>query len=947
MEKQAVWRHKSVWRMATWILTVGLIAAAAPIYAYKVADKQDYTDFGVYYKAAVRAKAQAWDQIYNSADGASPYRYAPVILPLVRPFAELNPLHARMTWYILQLIFFALGFRALYQVVYAIEKDKKAAAWITSISFLFILRFCLDCFTIGQVLSLLFFFFAISLRSWVLGRGFRAGAALFIPSAFKIGPANLYGLFLLRGNRIFRRASLAAPLVLSSIAVGLTAIWLGSFSLFTTLWNGWIGMIRNDSVYYDASHYGSQSLKSGLLRMVNHGWISHQHAMDFYLSVAVIVCSSVAWLWFSRRPVGFLGRALFFSIGLFPYLWFMPETFKYALTVLAIPVALLLCTPNKLRQDWIFLGIATFLLSLGGLDIVGDRFFYWNQRASIPLLAYTLIAISIWRHSLRFSRPSKFYSSLSHALAPLPLGPWEPQETRKTQSSGQKTGFVSALVPLHLSGTATTDANLSTRFLTDLREHLSDTAGPRDFEILIIAHGDRVSEFHPIYTRIKKQLASDKAFTFLMPSLADSRGAALREAFVQSQGETIITAHLEQPCVVTFYSQARAKLAQGFDFVRGNRRLTQSRFQVSVRVLPHVYGRHRLGKIFNGCARLLLPIQTTDTHSGALVMTRRMAFNAFSLQSATDFLFDLEMSLTCAGHGFRETDLPIEIRLPEEKPRKRVFFEVLEILRGLPVLFWRYRQGVYRPIPKLAEITADDWGISPGVNQGILDLAKRGIVSRVSVMASCDYVEVGLKELLKVKGVQIGLHFNLTYGKSMISGCSSPGKLMKLVLNPFQPADDRKKLQKKIRKELQDQLSTLKDYGIKTVYLDGHHHIQIIPGVLDLIADILKKNGIGQVRLPYDPGLFLTPKFSISALALIARGKMKKYGLQFLPCFYPQHSHFLDHGKMRACLARRYGAEVIVHPAELDDLHTVTYPDSYTAGRVTEYKALRMLQGML
>jgi predicted glycoside hydrolase/deacetylase ChbG (UPF0249 family) len=37
-------------------------------------------------------------------------------------------------------------------------------------------------------------------------------------------------------------------------------------------------------------------------------------------------------------------------------------------------------------------------------------------------------------------------------------------------------------------------------------------------------------------------------------------------------------------------------------------------------------------------------------------------------------------------------------------------------------------------------ISADDWGLSPDINEGILDLARRGIVRRVSVLSSGSFV---------------------------------------------------------------------------------------------------------------------------------------------------------------------------------------------------------------
>ena len=70
-------------------LTIGMSFLLAlitlPLYALKVAEKTDYTDFSVYYRAALRMKLGNWNQIYSLQDGASPFRYSPIFLPFFGP----------------------------------------------------------------------------------------------------------------------------------------------------------------------------------------------------------------------------------------------------------------------------------------------------------------------------------------------------------------------------------------------------------------------------------------------------------------------------------------------------------------------------------------------------------------------------------------------------------------------------------------------------------------------------------------------------------------------------------------------------------------------------------------------------------------------------------------------------------------------------------------------
>jgi predicted glycoside hydrolase/deacetylase ChbG (UPF0249 family) len=227
------------------------------------------------------------------------------------------------------------------------------------------------------------------------------------------------------------------------------------------------------------------------------------------------------------------------------------------------------------------------------------------------------------------------------------------------------------------------------------------------------------------------------------------------------------------------------------------------------------------------------------------------------------------------------------------------------------------------------------------VNEGILALARKGVVKRISAMANCAYLTHRLTELLAIPGIEIGLHFDLTHGKS------SPSKiLLEALQNRFFSRQARDRFESGIRTEFEQQLARLKAAGIDPVYLDGHHHIHLVPGVLQAVAEPLRRAGIRQVRLPYDPALWFTPKFPLLALSLLAAQELKKLQVRSLPCFYPEQKHFQDPALMRAALLKRTktgATEVIVHPAAVDDLGKLEIPDSYTTGRVREFHALMML----
>ena len=427
----------------------------------------------------------------------------------------------------------------------------------------------------------------------------------------------------------------------------------------------------------------------------------------------------------------------------------------------------------------------------------------------------------------------------------------------------------------------------------------------------------------------------------LLVTGGDVHGLALRAAFLQATGKVLATLNPEQPCDPAFFQRAFDEVAQGIDLVHANRRMAESRFRIPVRVLPFVYSRHRLGLAFNWLVKLLLPIVTTDTHAGNLAMSRRMATEGFALQRFPGFLFDVELSLIASTLGLRQKDLPERLYLSEEKASSRVFRETFTIAWRLPILWWRYLRGYYAPMRRPDAITADDWGISPAVNEGILSLVRAGVVKRVSMLATGAYLRHELPPLLELSKqgrVAIGLHFNLTHGSSVADGPAA-------FLRSWMTARGVRRigLEAQVRDALHEQLDLLRAAGVAPRYLDGHHHTHIVPGVIDQLAASLKSEGIEEVRLPYELSLWFSRLAPLNVLSLFSRRTLRRHGFGFRRVIYPQKRHFQDQGRLRALLSRFPEAEVIVHPAVADDFAAFSVRDPYSAGRVAEYRALRMV----
>lgn len=127
-------------------------------------------------------------------------------------------------------------------------------------------------------------------------------------------------------------------------------------------------------------------------------------------------------------------------------------------------------------------------------------------------------------------------------------------------------------------------------------------------------------------------------------------------------------------------------------------------------------------------------------------------------------------------------------------------------------------------------INADDFGLTEGVNQAIIDLAAIGTLSSTTVMVNMPFANQAIK-LKECPSFSIGLHFNLTEGKpiSNVQKCSS---LVDAEGNFYTYSTFIKKLkngaikQEHILEELQAQYNKLTEIlNCSPSHIDSHQNI--------------------------------------------------------------------------------------------------------------------------
>lgn len=155
-------------------------------------------------------------------------------------------------------------------------------------------------------------------------------------------------------------------------------------------------------------------------------------------------------------------------------------------------------------------------------------------------------------------------------------------------------------------------------------------------------------------------------------------------------------------------------------------------------------------------------------------------------------------------------------------------------------------------------ITADDYGISPGVNEAIIQTYKKGNLTHASIMTNMKYFQDAVQKKKKeAKNLNIGLHINLTTGKALSkknqinyltdnNGYFKHNFIGLLFLRFFK---NKKILQKQIEIEIENQIKLCIKNNIKLSHFDSHKHIHTIPWIFPVVKKLSKKYEIPRIRI--------------------------------------------------------------------------------------------------
>ena len=150
---------------------------------------------------------------------------------------------------------------------------------------------------------------------------------------------------------------------------------------------------------------------------------------------------------------------------------------------------------------------------------------------------------------------------------------------------------------------------------------------------------------------------------------------------------------------------------------------------------------------------------------------------------------------------------------------------------------------------------ADDFGISPGVNQAIFKAHTEGVLNSTSIMINLKYAPQAIELSQQMPNLQIGLHANLTNEYSVLPSPQIPllvddkgkfrhGFVNLALLSVLHPKELKRQVKIEVRAQIEKALAS----GLKLTHLDSHRHVHMIPMIFKAFLELKEEYKIPRLR---------------------------------------------------------------------------------------------------
>jgi predicted glycoside hydrolase/deacetylase ChbG (UPF0249 family) len=187
------------------------------------------------------------------------------------------------------------------------------------------------------------------------------------------------------------------------------------------------------------------------------------------------------------------------------------------------------------------------------------------------------------------------------------------------------------------------------------------------------------------------------------------------------------------------------------------------------------------------------------------------------------------------------------------------------------------------PASRLLVVNADDFGLTAGVNAGIIGAFRRGLVRSASLMVTTPGFEDAVALARVHPDLDLGVHLALTGVRPALAPARIPSLVgrdgrfpslgrwqLRVALRRLRPTE--------VRAELLAQLARARRTGLRFTHLDGHHHVHLFAPVATIVGELARQSGIPIVRRVRDAPCEGQNDGPVEAPAPVAAGEAIKRG---------------------------------------------------------------------
>ena len=164
---------------------------------------------------------------------------------------------------------------------------------------------------------------------------------------------------------------------------------------------------------------------------------------------------------------------------------------------------------------------------------------------------------------------------------------------------------------------------------------------------------------------------------------------------------------------------------------------------------------------------------------------------------------------------------------------------------------------------KRAILSADDFGLSPEVNEAVEQAHRDGLLSTASLMVAGDAAADAVRRARALPGLRVGLHLVVIEGPAVLpppeipalvdAAGRFPSDQLRLGVNYFFRPETRRQL----GLEIEAQFAAFAATGLPLDHANAHKHMHLHPTVGRLMIGSGLRHGLRAIRVPSEPAAVL------------------------------------------------------------------------------------------